>query len=77
MWQEIDNKLVREFRFKDFQVAFTFMTRIAFIADQLNHHPKITNSYNYVKLELSTHDSGDIVTDLDRNLALAIDKVLQ
>ena len=77
MWQEIDEKLVREFRFKDFQEAFTFLTRIAFIADQLNHHPKIINEYNHVRLELCTHDAGNIITDKDRGLALAIDEVLQ
>jgi len=35
MWKETDNKLVREFRFKDFQEAFTFMTRVAFISEKM------------------------------------------
>jgi 4a-hydroxytetrahydrobiopterin dehydratase len=39
MWQEIDNKLVQEFSFKDFKEAFAFMTRVAVIADEMNHHP--------------------------------------
>ncbi|NNE55489.1 MAG: pterin-4-alpha-carbinolamine dehydratase [Flavobacteriales bacterium] len=77
MWQEIDNKLVREFRFKDFQEAFTFLTRVAFIAEKANHHPTIINTYSEVILQLSTHDAGDIVTDKDRNLAIAIDEILQ
>jgi len=77
MWREIDNKLVREFRFKDFQEAFTFMTRVSFIAERLNHHPDWFNVFNYVKIELSTHEAGDVITDKDRKLALAIDEILQ
>ncbi len=77
MWQEKDNKLVREFRFKDFQEAFTFMTRVAFISEKSGHHPAWFNVYNYVRVELSTHDAGDIITDKDRKLALAIDEILQ
>ena len=77
MWKETDNKLVREFRFKDFQEAFTFMTRVAFLAEKLNHHPAWFNVYNYVKIELSTHDEGDVITERDRKLALAIDEILQ
>ena len=77
MWKEADNNLIREFRFKDFQEAFTFMTRVAFIAEKMNHHPAWFNVYNYVRIELSTHDAGDVVTERDRRLALAIDEVLQ
>ncbi|MFM7105104.1 MAG: 4a-hydroxytetrahydrobiopterin dehydratase [Flavobacteriales bacterium] len=77
MWKESDNKLVREFRFKDFQEAFTFMTRVAFIAERIGHHPAWYNSYNYVRIELTTHDDGDIITEKDRRMALAIDEVLQ
>jgi 4a-hydroxytetrahydrobiopterin dehydratase len=77
MWREIDNKLVREFRFKDFQEAFTFMTRVAFISEKMNHHPAWFNVYNYVRLELSTHDAGDVITEKDRRLALGIDEILQ
>ncbi|MFN8697919.1 MAG: 4a-hydroxytetrahydrobiopterin dehydratase, partial [Flavobacteriales bacterium] len=77
MWKESDNKLIREFRFKDFQEAFTFMTRVAFIAEKMNHHPAWFNVYNYVRIELSTHDAGDAITEKDRRLALAIDEILQ
>ncbi|MDZ4821938.1 MAG: 4a-hydroxytetrahydrobiopterin dehydratase [Flavobacteriales bacterium] len=77
MWRETDNKLVREFRFKDFQEAFTFMARVAFIAEKMNHHPNWHNVYNFVRIELSTHDEGDVITEKDRKLALAIDEILQ
>lgn len=76
MWQERDNKLVREFRFKDFTEAFTFMTRVAFIAEKHNHHPTWYNTYNVVRIELSTHDMDNTVTEKDRKLAAAIDDFL-
>lgn len=76
MWQERNNRLVREFRFANFQEAFTFLTRVAFLAEQRQHHPAIYNTYNYVRLELHTHDEGGVVTSKDRDLALAIDQIL-
>ncbi len=76
MWQEINNKLVKEFEFKDFKVAFAFMTKVATIAEELKHHPEWTNIYNKVTIKLSTHDAGDIVTEKDKELAGAIDKLL-
>lgn len=75
MWEEKDNKLQRVFEFKDFVRAFAFMTRVAFIAEKMNHHPEWTNVWNKVSISLSTHDAGGIVTDKDRKLADAIDKV--
>jgi len=77
MWYEKDNKLVREFRFSDFQEAFTFMTGVAFIAEKLNHHPTFINSYNYVRIELSTHDEGHVITNNDHSLAKEIDNMLK
>lgn len=77
MWYEKDNKLVREFRFSDFQEAFTFMTGVAFIAERLNHHPTWINSYNYVRIELSTHDEGNVITSQDKILANEIDELLK
>jgi 4a-hydroxytetrahydrobiopterin dehydratase len=75
MWEEKNNKLQRTFTFKDFVHAFSFMTRVAFIAEKMNHHPEWTNVWNKVSVSLSTHDAGDTVTDKDRKLAEAIDKV--
>ncbi|MEO8086307.1 MAG: 4a-hydroxytetrahydrobiopterin dehydratase [Bacteroidota bacterium] len=75
MWEEKNNKLEKTFTFKDFVHAFTFMTRVAFIAEKMNHHPEWTNTWNKVSVSLSTHDAGDVVTDKDRKLAEAIDKV--
>jgi 4a-hydroxytetrahydrobiopterin dehydratase len=76
MWHETDNKLYRTFEFKDFSEAFSFMTRIALMAEKMDHHPTWTNTYNKVEIWLSTHAAGDVVTDKDRALAKAIDKML-
>lgn len=75
MWAEDDNKLKKTFEFKDFQEAFAFMTRIAFLAESHNHHPNWSNVYNKVFIELTTHDAGNTVTDKDRKLAEAIDNI--
>jgi 4a-hydroxytetrahydrobiopterin dehydratase len=76
-WEEKDKKLYKAVIFKDFQEAFTFMVRVAFLAEKSNHHPKWTNEWNKVELWLSTHDAGDVVTEKDRNLAKEIDKLLE
>jgi 4a-hydroxytetrahydrobiopterin dehydratase len=76
MWQETNNSLYRKFEFKDFSEAFSFMTRVALIAEKMNHHPKWTNVWNTVEVWLSTHDAGDVVTDKDRKLAEKIDGLL-
>jgi 4a-hydroxytetrahydrobiopterin dehydratase len=75
-WKEENNRLKKTFTFKDFSGAFGFMTRVALIAEKMDHHPTWTNTWNTVSFELSTHDAGDIVTDRDRKLADAIDKLL-
>ena len=75
MWKETDNKLHKSFEFRDFSAAFAFMTRVALIAEKMNHHPTWTNTYNKVEMWLNTHDAGDKVTDKDRKLAEAIDKL--
>jgi 4a-hydroxytetrahydrobiopterin dehydratase len=75
-WKEENNKLKKTFTFKDFSEAFGFMTRVAIAAEKMNHHPTWTNTWNTVSFELSTHDAGNVVTDRDRKLADAIDKLL-
>ncbi len=75
MWQEEDNKLVRDFTFADFSAAFAFMTRVALLAEKMDHHPWWSNVYNRVRIELTTHDAGNLITAKDRTLAAAIDKL--
>ena len=76
MWKEEDNRLKRSFQFKDFVEAFGFMTKVAILAEKMDHHPFWTNVYSNVEIELSTHDAGDIVTERDHKLAAAIDQLV-
>lgn len=73
MWKEENNKLTKTFQFKDFSEAFAFMTRVALIAEKMDHHPNWSNVWNTVEISLNTHDAGDVVTEKDRKLAEAID----
>ena len=75
MWSEEKSSLKKTFTFKDFPEAFAFMTRVALIAEKMDHHPYWVNVYNRVEITLNTHSAGDIVTDKDRKLAEAIDKI--
>ena len=53
------------------------MTRVAFEAEKIDHHPLLTNVYNTVEIWLSTHDAGDIVTEKDHQLAKKIDAIIE
>ncbi len=75
MWTEEQNRLYKKFQFSTFLEAFAFMTKVAKLAEAMNHHPRWTNVYNTVEIWLSTHDAGNIVTEKDRALAEAIDKL--
>jgi len=77
MWKEEDNRLKKTFKFSNFQEAFAFMTRVAFLAEKQNHHPNWSNTYDTVEIELTSHDAGNKVTDRDHKLAKAIDKILE
>ncbi len=75
-WKTEKNRLKKSFTFKDFKEAFGFMTKVALVAEKMDHHPSWTNVYNKVDFELSTHDAGDTVTEKDHTLANAIDKLV-
>ncbi len=72
MWREENNALVADLEFGDFVEAFAFMTEVAALAEEHNHHPEWCNVYNRVSIRLTTHDAGSRVTDKDRALAEAI-----
>lgn len=76
MWQEKDNTLYQKFSFADFSEAFAFMTRVALLAESMNHHPRWSNVWNTVEIWLNTHDAGNTITDKDRKLAAAIDQLV-
>jgi 4a-hydroxytetrahydrobiopterin dehydratase len=76
MWKEEDNQLYKRFCFKDFVTAFSFITKVALIAEKMDHHPRWTNVYNTVDIWLTTHDAGNIITSKDKDLAEQIDKLI-
>ena len=65
----------RELKFKDFNEAFGFMTRVALLADKRDHHPEWSNVYNRVEITLTTHDAGGL-SERDVHMAKAIDALL-
>ena len=73
-WKFENNTIVRDFKFKTFVEAFSFMTAVAFEAEKLNHHPDWSNSYSKVKIVLTNHEAGG-VTQLDFDLAGTIDQI--
>ena len=75
-WTEYEGRLEREFVFADFSEAFGFMTRVALLAELAGHHPDWSNSWNRVRISLTTHDAGSVVTHKDRELAAAIDRII-
>jgi 4a-hydroxytetrahydrobiopterin dehydratase len=75
-WRVANDKLHREFVFEDFKAAFAFMTRVAVLAENRDHHPDWSNVYNRVTIDLETHDTGGI-TEKDCDLATAIERLLE
>ncbi|MEZ5573947.1 MAG: 4a-hydroxytetrahydrobiopterin dehydratase [Halioglobus sp.] len=74
-WRLSDDKLYRRFVFQDFVEAFGFMSRVALLAETMNHHPEWSNVYNRVEIYLTTHDAGGI-TERDFTLAGRINALL-
>jgi 4a-hydroxytetrahydrobiopterin dehydratase len=75
-WRTADGErdaIARTFKFRDFNAAFGFMTRVALAAEKLDHHPEWFNVYNRVEVLLTTHDA-DGVTSLDVTLARIMDE---
>ncbi|XWN35963.1 MAG: 4a-hydroxytetrahydrobiopterin dehydratase [Balneola sp.] len=75
-WEFGNDKIKKEFQFGDFKESLAFIVRVGFEAEQLTHHPELFNVYNTVKIELSTHDAGDRVTQKDIDLATAIEGII-
>ena len=75
-WLLENNKLIRSFKFKNFIITFNFMNEIALVAEEINHHPTWTTSYNQLKITLWTHDTNSL-SKLDYLLAKRIDKLYE
>ncbi len=65
----------RAFRFADFSAAWGFMSRVALLAERMDHHPEWSNVYNRVEILLTTHDAGGL-SEKDVALARAIDRLV-
>ena len=74
-WSLCGDALQREFEFESFREAIAFIMRIAFAAEEANHHPELWNVYGRVRIRLNTHDAGGRVTRKDVNLAAEINTV--
>ncbi len=75
-WTFEKNSITKNFKFKTFIEAFSFMTAIALVAEKLNHHPDWSNSYNKVSIALTNHEAKG-VTQLDFDLANKIDGIFK
>ncbi len=71
-WSRDGNAITRTWKFKDFPEALAFINRVGELAESMNHHPDIHNSWATVQLSLTTHDRGGL-TNLDFDLAKKID----
>jgi 4a-hydroxytetrahydrobiopterin dehydratase len=73
-WSIVNGKLNKTFRFGNFVEAFGFMTKVAIVAEKMDHHPELFNVYNRVVIDLTTHDAGGI-SHLDIELAKKINSL--
>jgi ribonuclease HI len=76
MWQETKHGLYKQFNFENFREAFAFMTRVAALAEEYDHHPRWENEWSVVQIWLITHDADSTITEKDREMAAAIDALL-
>jgi 4a-hydroxytetrahydrobiopterin dehydratase len=74
-WEYSDNGIHTTIEFQDFKDCFSVMTRIAFEAENLNHHPDWANVYNKLSITLTTHEAGGL-TEKDFSLAQIIDDLV-
>ena len=77
MWQETKHGLYKQFNFENFKEAWAFMEKVAVLAEQYQHHPRWVNEWSVVQIWLITHEGGKKITDKDRELAEAIDKLME
>ena len=75
-WSEVEDRdaIRKSFHFSDFSEAWGFLSRIALLAEKMDHHPEVFNVYNRVEIVLSTHDAGGL-SERDIHLAQAIDEL--
>lgn len=65
----------RKFTFKDFKQCWDFMNKVAVVAEEMNHHPEWKNVYNWVDVDLVTHDAGPGLSHKDISLAKTMNDI--
>ena len=76
-WKKANNRLKQTFTFEDFKATLDFVNDVGSLAEEANHHPTITFTYGEAVVELTTHDAGNTITEKDRELAEAIDELIE
>lgn len=76
-WRSEEGKLKADFKLLDFAAAVSVINKVAVKAEELNHHPSLSNEYNKLSFSLSTHDAENSVTSLDLEIASAISIIIK
>lgn len=76
MWQETKHGLYKQFNFENFKEAWAFMSKVAELAEDYQHHPRWENEWSVVQIWLITHEGGKKITDKDHQMAAAIDALV-
>jgi ribonuclease HI len=77
MWQETKHGLYKQFNFENFKQAWSFMTKVAELSEEYQHHPRWENEWNVVQIWLITHEGDMKITDKDKQMAKSIDEILE
>ncbi len=75
-WSRESEALMKTFTFASFKAALSFMVRVGFEAEAMDHHPEWTNVYNRVAVRLNTHEAGGKITAKDVELAGRMEEAL-
>lgn len=74
-WQIKDGNLYKEYKFSSFATALGWMVSVGIYAEQMGHHPEWFNVYNTVLVDLTTHDIGNAISNLDVELAKKMEEL--
>ena len=74
-WTFQNDKITKTYQFGSFKEAMSFIVRLSYEAEALNHHPELFNVYSTVRIALNTHDAGGKVTAKDLDLAKTIEEI--
>ena len=74
-WTFANDKIKREYIFRNFVEAVAFIVEIGFVCEKTNHHPELLNVYSRVQIELTTHDAGNKISKKDLDLAILIEEI--